>query len=118
MSKSPPPSYIPGLLSTQWPLGGVGFLITAAIFYAYSALVAVLEPYLKQLAVHVEEVSQSAHGSVFSHVISSVSSASIAASSLADSDKASSVSNSQLSTYSVVSQQDDEGVFVLPSTSM
>ncbi len=103
--------------SLCWPVLMIP-LITAAIFYAYSALVAVLEPYLKQLAVHVEEVSQSAHGSVFSHVISSVSSASIAASSLADSDKASSVSNSQLSTYSVVSQQDDDGVFVLPSTSM
>ena len=34
MSKSPPPSYIPGLLSIQCPLGGIGSFITAAIFPA------------------------------------------------------------------------------------
>jgi hypothetical protein len=100
--------------SLAWPLLMVP-LIACAIFYAYSALIGILEPHLKHLAVHVETLSQSARTSVLSQDLSSMVSASmLSGSDYADSDKVSTVSDSLLSAYSEVSQQDDVTIYFVP----
>lgn len=103
--------------SLTWPLLMVP-LITGAIFYAYSALIGILEPHLKHLAVHVESLSQSARTSVYTPEFSSmVSATTLGSSAYADSDKTSIASDSLLSAYSGASQQDEDIYFVPPISS-